>query len=87
MYTENMIQYFSNDAIHNIIVKIENPEISTNDIIKEFINIIFNAGIKRKKSLRPRNQSPWFDKHCREPKQIKLKLLRQFRSSRNLSTA
>ena len=82
-YVENITHYFSNETIHRLILTIENPDIPINDIISEIVNIMANAGIRKKASCQQNSQAPWFDNECRGLKQLKLKLLRKFRSSRS----
>ena len=46
-------------------MKLENLCISTEDIIRDMVNILSNAGIKRKIPSQTKHQVPWFDKLCR----------------------
>ena len=80
-FVQNMSRFCQSEDIQSLYVDITNHDKNVEDIIRQIIHTFQETAVKHKRTVKPEEQSPWFDKECKDERQTKYKTLRRFRKN------
>ena len=80
-FVQNMSHFCQSEDIQSLYVDITNHDKSIEDIIRQIIHTFQETAVKHKRTVKPEEQSPWFDKEYKDERQTKYKTLRRFRKN------
>ena len=83
IFVQNMSRFCQSEDIQSLYVDITNHDTNIEDIIRQIIHTFQETAVKHKRTVKPEEELPWFDKECKDERQTKYNTLRRFRKNGN----
>ncbi|MEW8548565.1 MAG: endonuclease/exonuclease/phosphatase family protein, partial [Candidatus Thiodiazotropha sp.] len=81
IFKQNIGTFFTNERIHDFIIRIDDSSISADNIAKMFVSCLCDSSVQYTVKTKYKSNAPWFDEDCVRSKKQKYSILRRFRNT------